>query len=121
MVVEEREYHIRTGKIPDFWELYRSVGLPIQIRHIGPPIGFFAVEVGAITNFVHMWLYRSLSDREERRERLHRDEEWKRYVPRSQEFILSMNTRILTALDVPHEAGTILDPARFAWRNPGGS
>jgi hypothetical protein len=111
MIVEEREYQIIVGKVKEFWSLYREVGLPIQLRHIGPPLGFFSIDIGDISNFVHMWLYRSHSDREDRRHRLHEDPDWQAYLPQSQKYILAMRTRILNAFDVPQQFGAVLNDA----------
>jgi hypothetical protein len=108
MIVEEREYRISTGLLGEFWALYRDVGLPIQMRHIGPPVGFFSVEVGEVTNFVHMWLYRDLTDRETRRAQLHHDKAWNEYIRLSHKYIQRMNTRILKVLEGNAELGALV-------------
>lgn len=99
MIVEQRQYRIVIGKMPEFIELYRKQGLPILIQHLWKPLGFFTVDIGDVGSFVHMWCYKDFSDREERRRALHNDDRWKSYVPLSQVFILQVDTRILNQLN----------------------
>jgi hypothetical protein len=108
MIVEYREYTILIPKREAFWTNYRDYGIPIQLRYLHSPIGFYFVDVGRTTNFIHMWPFDSYADRETRRHSLHLDPDWNQYVKSSHKFIIDINTRILRPLDF--RAGA--EPAR---------
>src|SRR3990172_5655015 len=99
MIVEVREYSIRIGAMAEFVEAYRSRGLPIQLRHLRSPVGFFTAETGSAPRFIHAWKFSSLADREQQRGELHDDPEWSDYVKVSHEFIVDMEVRFLSVLD----------------------
>ena len=99
MIVEERNYQIKTGLLQEFWELYKNEGLPIQTKYQPYPIGFFTIDIGEISNFVHMWKYDSYEHREDCRKKLHKDASWGIYAKKSHNYILKMSTRILKPLE----------------------
>lgn len=99
MIIEVREYTIRMGALSAFVEAYRTKGLPVQLRHLRSPVGFFTAETGSAPRFVHIWCYASLAEREYQRKALHEDLEWPEYAKLSHEFILDMEIRILNVLD----------------------
>lgn len=99
MMVEYREYAIRMGKMPAFIQEYKSKGLPVQLKHLRTPVGFFTAETGEAPRFVHLWAFESLRDREEQRATLHDDPEWQAYVLVSHEYIVDMRVRFLNVLD----------------------
>src|SRR5215213_8100046 len=72
MIVEERIYKIRTGKMARYLELVREEGLTIQQPILGNLIGYFQVEIGELSHVVHMWGYTDLNDRAERRKKARR-------------------------------------------------
>jgi hypothetical protein len=99
MIIEMREYSVRMGAMSEFVEAYRSKGLPIQLRHLRSPVGFFLAETGSAPRFVHIWRYASQAEREQQRAELHEDPDWSDYVTVSHTFILDMEIRILNVLD----------------------
>ena len=76
MIVDLRTYTLVPGRLKAYLELYEKEGLPIQIRHVGKPIGFFTTEIGTLNQVVHLWGYQSLADRERRRAALESDPDW---------------------------------------------
>jgi hypothetical protein len=95
MIVEERIYRIATGKIPQLMEIYEKEGLPIQLPILGKLIGYFHTEIGTLNQVVHLWGYESLNDRAERRARLMKNEDWRRFIDRITPLILKQENRIL--------------------------
>jgi hypothetical protein len=95
MIVEERSYHIYTGKLPEVVRLYAEEGTAVQQEHLGNLIGAFTVEVGDVSTIVHLWGYESFADREERRPRLQADPRWKEFLAKLQPLIHTQTTRIL--------------------------
>lgn len=98
MIVEMRTYKIRAGRLNEFWEIYRNEGLPIQLKYQNKPLGFYFVEFGQLSTFIHMWEYENFEERENARNSLHLNNEWQLYAKKSHEFIETMNSTILTPL-----------------------
>ena len=95
MLVEERTYHVFTGKLPEVVRLYTEEGTAVQQEHLGNLIGAFTVEVGDVSTIVHLWGYESFADREERRPKLQADPRWKEFLAKIQPLIHAQKTRIL--------------------------
>ncbi|GAB4199193.1 MAG: hypothetical protein Tsb002_34580 [Wenzhouxiangellaceae bacterium] len=98
MIVEKRTYKIKTGLLNDFWELYKNEGLPIQLEYQKKPLGFYFVELGELSTFIHMWEYKDYEERQECRERLHKNKKWLVYAKKSHKYIESMKSTILVPL-----------------------
>ena len=47
MIVEQRDYHVYTGKLPELVRLYETEGIAIQIEELGGFVGAFTVDIGA--------------------------------------------------------------------------
>lgn len=95
MIVEQRDYHIHTGKLKEVLRLYETEGIIIQKEILGNLIGWFSVEVGALSTISAMWGYENYADRERRRATLAADRRWKAFVPRLQPLIHTQQNRIL--------------------------
>ena len=95
MILEQRDYHVFTGKLPELVRLYETEGIALQEEHLGGLVGAFTVEIGAPSTYVHLWRYESLADREERRARLQVDERWQAFLARIQPLIHTQQNRIL--------------------------
>lgn len=83
MIVDCRTYTLRVGTQNAFVELYERYGRAVQSRVLGEPIGWYASEVGALNQIVHLWRYRSLDERARRRTALGRDPAWQGYLQRA--------------------------------------
>jgi aminoacrylate hydrolase len=68
MIVEERDYRVKHGKLAEFIKLYSEHGLPIQKELLGKFLGYFTTDIGELNHVVAWWQYDSLADREARRE-----------------------------------------------------
>ena len=95
MIVEERTYHVHTGKLPELVRLYAEEGTEIQQRVLGNLIGAFTVDIGDLSSIVQMWGYDSLAERERRRAELQADDAWKAFLPKIQPLIHTQRNRIL--------------------------
>ena len=95
MIVEERTYHVFTGRLPEVVKLYTEEGTAIQQEHLGDLVGAFTVDVGDVSSIVHLWGYDSYAERERRRALLQGDQRWKDFLPRLQPLIHTQHTRIL--------------------------
>jgi hypothetical protein len=94
MIVEQRDYHVYTGKLPELLEIYAGA-IEVQKEILGHLVGAFTTEVGALSTYTHIWAYQSFEERLERRARLLADERWKPVLDRIQPLIHTQETRIL--------------------------
>jgi NIPSNAP len=95
MIVEERDYHVTTGKLAELVKLYETEGIELQKRYLGNLIGVFTTDVGALSTYTHIWAYESYADRDERRAKLQNDAQWKVFLAKIQPLIHTQQNRIL--------------------------
>lgn len=95
MIVEERDYRVRAGKLATFVALYGEHGLPVQIEHLGRFLGYFTTEHGELNHVVAWWSYDGLDDRAARRDRMMADPRWQAYLARADGLLEVQSSRIL--------------------------
>jgi len=95
VIVEERTYHVHTGKLPEVVALYEQEGIALQQEFLGNLLGWFTVDVGELSSVVSLWGYESYAERERRRAELHADERWKSFLARLQPPLHTQWNRIL--------------------------
>ena len=95
MIVELRDYHVFTGKLPELVRLYETEGTAIQQEILGGFVGAFTTDVGELSTYTHMWTYESFAEREERRAQLAADERWKGFLAKIQPLIHTQRNRIM--------------------------
>lgn len=98
MIVDERTYQVAPGKMAELLELYEKEGLAVQTKYLGKPFGYFVVEVGEFNHIVHMWAYDSMADREQKREKLFADAEWKAYLKKAAPYFVRQENRLLKSV-----------------------
>ena len=95
MIVEQRDYHVFTGKLPELLEAYETEGIAIQQEHLGGFIAAFTTDVGALSTYTTLWRYDSYAEREEKRARLQADSRWQDFLSRVQPLMHTQQNRIL--------------------------
>jgi hypothetical protein len=95
MIVEERTYHVYTGKLPEIVKIYHDEGTHIQQRILGNLIGAFTVDIGDLSSIVQMWGYDSMEERTRRRALLQADEGWMVVLAKLVPLIHTQHNRIL--------------------------
>ncbi|HEY7694087.1 MAG TPA: NIPSNAP family protein [Gaiellaceae bacterium] len=95
MIVEERDYHVFTGKLNELVGLYESEGIELQERYLGRLIGAFTTDVGRLSTYTHLWAYDGYDERLRRRRELQADEDWQAFLAKIQPLIHSQENRIL--------------------------
>ena len=95
MLVEERIYTLHVGKVPEYLKLYEAEGLTIQTGILGNLLGYYQVEFGPQNQIVHMWAYKDLAERTERRAKLVADPRWQAYAQKTRELQISQENKIL--------------------------
>ena len=96
VIVEQRDYHVYTGKLPELVKLYQEEGIPIQAEVLGGFVGAFTTEIGALSTYTSMWRYDSFEERDRRRAALQARDDWKAFLARLTPLIHTQQNRILT-------------------------
>src|SRR5581483_8586502 len=95
MIVEQRDYHVFTGKLNQVVQMYAEEGIAIQEEYLGRFLGAFTTDVGALSTYTALWAYDSYAEREERRARLQADPRCKDFLGRLQPLLHTQQNRIL--------------------------
>jgi hypothetical protein len=96
VIVEQRDYHVQTGKLPELVRLYAEEGIAIQSDVLGGFVGAFTTEIGTLSTYTSLWRYDSFAQREERRAALQARDDWKAFLAKIQPLIHTQQNRILT-------------------------
>ena len=97
VIVEQRDYHVHTGKLPELVRLYEEEGIAIQQEVLGGFVG--GVHDGdrrALDVHEHVAVRRASREREERRAALQARDDWKAFLVKIQPLIHTQQNRILT-------------------------
>ena len=102
MIIDERTYTIAPGRLNAYLETHLREALPIMRQYLGEPYGYFVTETGTLNQFVHLWRYESMAEREQRRAAMYSDPKWLAYRERAggAGWILNQENRILQAIDI---------------------
>jgi hypothetical protein len=95
VILEQRDYHVHTGKLAELVNLYETEGIAIQQEVLGGFVGAFTVDVGALSTYTHLWRYDSYEERAERRATLQAREDWQVFLAKIQPLIHTQQNRIL--------------------------
>ena len=79
MIFDVRTYTAVPGKLAAAVKLYEEFGYPVQLKYIGKPLFYGTTEVGALNQIVHVWMYQSQAEREDKRTRMEADPAWAEY------------------------------------------
>ena len=98
MIIDHRTYTLHPGKINDFLRVYQEQAWPLQLKYLSDCAGWYvSMDIGQLNQVVHLWRYKDLADRAERRNRLSQDPAWPVYLAAATPFIQHMENKILTA------------------------
>jgi NIPSNAP len=95
VIVEQRDYHVFTGKLNELVALYETEGIALQRSYLENLLGVFTTDIGALSTYTSLWGYGSFAEREERRSKLQADERWKAFLGKIQPLIHTQQNRIL--------------------------
>jgi hypothetical protein len=96
MIVDHRTYTLRPGVMAAYLKLYEEKGLPIQSKHLGRPLGWYtSMDIGPLNQIVHLWGYRDLAERAERRKAMQADPDWQAFLKEATPMIMTMENKIL--------------------------
>lgn len=99
-IADLRIYTIKPRGLAEFIEVFDTLAMPVQLRHLGPPIAFFASDIGPQNQVVHLWGYDSLADYDRRRIARDQDPEWPAYLSASGHLLVAQENRFLRTVDL---------------------
>jgi hypothetical protein len=107
MIHELRTYTLVPGSQAQYLKLNAEVGRPTRGDKYGTLEGAWTTEFGTLNQYVHLWSYPDLAERDRLRGELTKNEAWsKGYVPQIRPFILAQENKILsTVLPLQPPAG----------------
>ncbi len=96
MLIDVRIYQTRPGTRESHLELFNAHGLKPQSRLLGEPFAYLK-SIEDPNEFILMWAYENIQDRELKREKMWKDEEWKKYVELSKNLnaVISQYNKLL--------------------------
>jgi len=97
-LVDHRVYTIRLRKMGEFIEVFDRLAMPVLLRTLGHPLGFWTSLVGPQNQFVHLWGYDSLADYEERCKARDSHPGFAAYLAASGHLIVAQETRLIRSV-----------------------
>jgi len=104
VIVEERNYALVPGGVPRYLTAWLEHGRAPQVRHLGEPLGVYAVEVGGLNTLVYLWRFADLAERSRRRAALAADTVFTAFRRQVRELMVSQQNRILVAVPADESA-----------------
>ena len=95
MIVEQRDYHVFTGKLRELVQLYETEGIALQQEHLGSSSPRSRPTSARSRPTRACGRYESHAEREQRRDRLQADERWVAFLAKIQPLIHTQVNRIL--------------------------
>lgn len=100
-LINLRYYTIAPRKMGEFLDVFDRLAMPVLIRSLGAPIGFYTSTVGTLNQVVHLWAYRDFADMEARWHARDTDPDFGEYLRSSGHLIVAQEDRLLRAADLP--------------------
>jgi len=97
--IDHRFYTIRPRGMAEFIEVFDRLAMPIQLKYLGAPDGFYMSDIGALNQVVHLWGYESIGDYDQRRTARDADPEWPAYLQASAHLIVAQESRIIRRVE----------------------
>jgi hypothetical protein len=122
MIHELRAYTLLPGKQNEYLKLNLEVGRKVRGDRYGILRGSWTTEFGTLNQYVHLWEYPSLDERDRLRAELAKNDAWtKEYVPRIRGLMLAQENKILSPqlpLTPPADGGWLYE-LRWYRSHPG--
>ena len=92
-VYELRWYRTHVGKTAEWLDHFKAV-MPTRETYTRR-VGLWQTQIAQLNEVVHLWVYRDLNDRAERRARLAQDPEWQAFLGKSAPLLAHMQATVL--------------------------
>lgn len=98
-IVDLRIYTIQPRRLPEFLRIYEELGLPVAVKHLNPPIGFYTSLIGTLNQVVHLWAFASLADMEARFAGLYADADFAPYLTATTGMVVAQEDRVIRRVE----------------------
>lgn len=95
LIVEQRTYTLRPGKVAQFVELFEKHDLPFIEPIMGAPVGWYITEIGPLNQVIQMWAFEDFADRERRRASVMAHPQWLRHLERVEPLVIEQTSILL--------------------------
>ena len=113
MIYELRTYTLQPGTQAQYVKQSGEVGRKIRGDNYGKFEGGWTTEFGTLNQYVHLWSYADLNERERLRGELAKNEAWAReYLPISRPMMLAQENKLLkpvVPLTPPSDTGNVYE------------
>lgn len=96
-LVNLRYYTIAPRKMAEFLDVFDRLAMPVLIRTLGAPIGFYTSTVGTLNQVVHLWAYEDMADMERRWQARDADPDFPEYLRASAHLVIAQEDRLVKA------------------------
>jgi hypothetical protein len=100
-LVDHRIYTIKLRKMPEFLDVFNRLAMPILLKTLSHPVGFYTSLVGPQNQFIHLWAYEDLVDYERRSLARDMHAEFPDYLQASAHLITAQESRLVRATPMP--------------------
>lgn len=94
-VVDLRFYSIAPRGMNEFLQHFNQLAMPLLMKHLGNPVGFYTTTVGTLNQFVHIWEYESLAEYERRSAARDSDPAFGAYLQATKGLVISQHNQII--------------------------
>ncbi|AQV94156.1 NIPSNAP family protein [Cupriavidus necator] len=95
MIVEQRIYSLKAGKVREFLAVYEAEGLVVQAEALGRLLGYFTTETGELNQVVQLWGFDSFEERLRRRAALSAQQAWHAFLQKAGPLVLAQKSELL--------------------------
>ncbi len=99
-VIDLRIYTIRPRAMQKYLALFKELALPVALKHLGPPLGFYVTQIGPLNQVVHLWGFEDLADLERRQAAVAADPDFAKYLTATEGLVVVQEDRILRPVDL---------------------
>ena len=100
-LVDHRIYTIKPRRMAEFLEVFDRLAMPVLLKTLGTPLGFYTSLVGPLNQVVHLWGYDDLADYERRCHARDTHPDFPAYLSASEHLVVSQETRLIRWVDLP--------------------
>ena len=104
-LVDHRIYTIKPRKMPEFLEVFDRLAMPVLLKTLGTPLGFYMSHVGQLNQVVHLWGYDDLTDYEARCLARDTHPDFPAYLSASEHLVVAQENRLIRRVDLPSLRG----------------
>ena len=98
-VIDLRIYTIRPRGMPEYLKLFEELALPVALKHLGEPLGYYLTQIGPLNQIVHLWKFDNLADLEQRHAALANDPDFAKYLAAIEGLVVAQEDRIMRPVE----------------------